>query len=183
MKFMPLPLSGAHIIIPEPRKDKRGLFARIFCADELKQIGHTKNIVQVNHSGTVKKGAVRGMHFQYSPKAEIKIIKCIRGAVFDVIVDIRLGSSTFLQWHGENLTSENMKMMYVPEGFAHGFQVLEENSELLYFHTEYYSPEHEGAVRHDDPMIGIDWPVGVTEVSERDKTHPLLNDDFAGVEI
>ena len=183
MHFTSLPLSGAYIIEPQPFKDKRGLFARIFCKDELKAVGHTKDIVQMNYSLTVEKGAVRGMHFQYPPKAEIKIVKCLRGAVFDVIIDLRRNSPTLLKWHGEILSDENMKMMYIPEGFAHGFQTLKENCELLYLHTEFYSPECEGGVRFDDPKVGIKWPLEVTDISERDKMHPLLSEDFSGIEF
>jgi len=182
MIFKSLPLSGAHIIIPEPYTDNRGRFSRIFCKQELQSIGFKGEIVQVNHSATVQKGAVRGMHFQYPPKAEIKMVKCIFGAVFDVMVDLRKDSPTFLRWHGETLSADNMNMMYIPEGFAHGFQVLEENSELLYFHSEFYSPEHEGGVRYNDPEIGIDWPIEIKDISERDKRHPLLGKDFSGIE-
>ena len=181
MKFTELPLLGSYIIEPEPYKDNRGLFARVFCKEELKAIGHTKDIVQINHSLTRQKGALRGMHFQYPPKAEIKIVKCLCGAVFDVIIDLRRDSLTFLKWYGEILSAENMKMMYIPEGFAHGFQTLKENCELLYLHTEFYSPEYEGGVRYNDPLIDISWPLEVRDVSERDKRHPLLGENFEGI--
>lgn len=181
MKFHDTSLKDAYIIEPEPFADHRGKFSRIFCRKELEQIGLQKEIVQINHSLTVQKGAVRGMHFQNPPKAEIKFVKCIRGAVFDVVTDLRHDSPTMLQWHGEVLTAENMKMMIVPEGFAHGFQTLEENCELLYFHTEFYSPEHEGGVRYDDPAVNISWPLEVTDVSERDQNHPLLSQNFKGI--
>jgi len=181
MKFHRTPLKNAYIIEPEPFADHRGKFSRIFCQNELKQIGLEKQIVQVNHSLTVQKGAIRGMHCQRPPKAEIKMVRCISGAVFDVIADLRKGSETFLKWHGEVLSSENMKMMYVPEGFAHGFQTLEENSELLYFHTEFYSPEHEGGIRYNDPAINISWHLEVKDVSERDQNHPLLSQDVKGI--
>jgi dTDP-4-dehydrorhamnose 3,5-epimerase len=121
------------------------------------------------------------MHFQYSPKAEIKMIKCMRGSVYDVIIDLRQDSSTFLKWYGEVLSAENMKMMYVPEGFAHGFQTLEENCELLYLHTEFYSPEHEGGVRYNDPKLEIKWPLEVTDISEKDRKYSLLGEDFEGI--
>lgn len=183
MEFFPLLLKGACIIVPETHSDTRGLFARLFCEKDLEPIGHTKRIVQINHSRTVKKGAIRGMHFQYPPKAEIKIIKCIRGSVFDVIIDLRKDSKTFLEWHSEILSYKNMKMMYAPEGFAHGFQTLEDNSELLYFHTEFYDPISEGAVRFDDPRINIQWPLEITDISERDSKHPVLEDDFEGIEL
>jgi len=181
MRTNKLPLEGAFVIEPEPFADDRGVFARVFCKQELQNILNGKNIVQINHSLTKQKGAIRGMHFQRPPKAEIKMVKCLRGSVFDVMIDLRQGSSTFLKWHGEVLSAENMKMMYVPEGFAHGFQTLEENSELLYFHTEFYSPEHEGRVRYNDPMINISWPLEITDVSERDQNHQLLSRDFKGI--
>lgn len=179
MKFIHLPLPDARLIVPEPFVDARGKFVRLFCRGEFDFLGKDKHVVQVNHSITLRQGAVRGMHFQRFPKAEIKIIKCIRGAIFDVIVDLRSNSPKFLSWHGEELSSENMKIMYVPEGFAHGFQALEDNVEIIYLNTEYYNPEYEKGVRYDDPLIGISWPIGVTEVSQKDSLHPLLTEDIA----
>ena len=183
MKILENPFKNAFVLQTEPYIDHRGKFARIYCQNDLKQIGHSKQIVQINHSLTRKSGAIRGMHFQYPPKAEIKMVKCLRGSVFDVIVDLRRDSDTLLQWYGEVLSDENLKMMYVPEGFAHGFQTLEENTELLYLHTEFYSPEHEGGVVYDDPMINIEWPLQVTEISEKDQKYPLLSEDFEGIRI
>ena len=181
MRINKLVLEGAFVIEPEPSTDDRGLFARIFCKEELQSILHGKSIVQVNHSMTRHKGAIRGMHFQRPPTAEIKMVKCLRGSVFDVMIDLRRDSSTFLKWHGEILSAENTKMMYIPEGCAHGFQILEQNSELLYLHTEFYSPEYEGGVRYDDPMITISWPLEVMDISKRDQNHPLLSHDFKGI--
>ena len=181
MRINKLPLEDAFVIEPEPFTDARGIFARVFCQHELQSVLHGKNIVQINHSMTRQKGAIRGMHFQWPPKAEIKMVKCLHGSVFDVMVDLRQGSSTFLKWYGEILSAENMKMMYVPEGFAHGFQTVEENCELLYLHTEFYSPEHEGGVRYDDPKVGIKWPLEITDVSESDQNHQLLSRDFKGI--
>ena len=174
MNIKQTPLKDAFIIEPEPFRDDRGLFARVFCKQELRDILRGKNIVQVNHSMTRQKGAIRGMHFQRPPRAEVKMVKCLSGSVFDVMIDLRSDSSTFLNWHGEKLSAENMKMMYIPEGFAHGFQTLEQNSELLYLHTEFYNPEYEGGVHYNDPKVGISWPLEVTDVSERDRNHPLL---------
>ena len=182
MKIYPLPLKDAHIIEPEPFEDIRGSFSRVFCQHELKNILHGKNIVQINHSLTRQKGVIRGMHFQRSPKAEIKMVKCLRGSVFDVMIDLRSDSSTFLNWHGEKLSAENMKMMFIPEGFAHGFQTVEDNCEVLYLHTEFYSPEYEGSVRYDDPMINISWPLRVSDISEKDRKHGLLKEGFKGAE-
>ena len=153
----------------------------MFCQQELGQLLERRSIVQINHSLTVRKGTIRGLHFQSPPKAEKKFVRCLRGSVFDVAVDLRYGSPTFLKWHGERLSEENMKTMYVPEGFAHGFQTLDENTELMYLHTEYYSPEHEGAVRYDEPMISIAWPLESTDISDRDRSHELLRDGFKGI--
>ena len=183
MKFFQTPLQNAFLLEPEPFVDGRGRFSRIFCQQELKQIGHEKPIVQINHSLTRRKGALRGMHFQHPPKAEIKIVKCLRGSIFDVVIDLRHNSPTFLQWYGDTLSAENLKMMYIPEGFAHGFQTLEDNSELLYFHTEFYSPEHEEGVRYNDPMINISWLLEVSDISARDQGHPLLSKDFEGIAL
>lgn len=181
MRINKLSLEDAFVIEPELVTDNRGIFARVFCRRELKNILHGKNIVQINHSLTKQKGAIRGMHFQYPPKSEKKMVKCMHGSVFDVMIDLRQRSSTFLKWHGEILSAENMKMLCIPEGFAHGFQTLEENCELLYLHTEFYSPEHEGGVRYNDSMVNISWPLEVTDVSERDQKHQSLSRDFKGI--
>jgi len=175
------PLQAAYVLVPEPIVDRRGKFARVYCRQELEQIGHHKPIVQINHSLTRRKGAIRGMHFQYPPEAEIKIVKCVAGSVYDVIVDLRRNSPTFRKWHSEILSAENMKMMYVPEGFAHGFQTLDANSELLYLHTQFHNPQCEGGVRFDDPTLNISWPLEVTEISVRDGSRPLLSEDFEGI--
>jgi dTDP-4-dehydrorhamnose 3,5-epimerase len=174
-------LKDAFIIISEPFIDNRGMFERIFCKNEFNKIGLKKEIVQVNHSLTKKKGSIRGMHYQIPPFAEIKIVRCIKGSVFDVIIDIRKYSETFLKWQGEILSSENMKLIYIPEGFAHGFQTLEDDCELLYFHTESYNKNYERAIRYNDPLIGIKWKIDITEISEKDKNHLLLNKNFQGV--
>jgi dTDP-4-dehydrorhamnose 3,5-epimerase len=183
MKILASPFKNAFVLEQEPNIDHRGKFGRIYCQDELKQIEHHEQIVQINHSLTRKSGAIRGMHFQYPPKAEIKMVKCLCGSVFDVIVDLRSDSPTFLQWYGEVLSDDNLKMMYVPKGFAHGFQTLVENTELLYLHTEFYSPEHEGGVRYDDPILSIAWPLETTEISEKDQKYPLLSEAFEGIRI
>ena len=182
MQFRQLNTKDARLIYPEPHKDSRGLFSRVFCCREFGELGLSKNIVQVNHSLTRKAFAIRGMHYQDYPKAEIKMVKCIKGAVFDVIVDIRKNSPSFLEWASAILTAENMAMMFVPEGFAHGFQTLEPDTELLYFHTEFYSPEYENGIRFDDPAVGINWPELPSEMSEKDRDYPLLTNDFPGLE-
>jgi dTDP-4-dehydrorhamnose 3,5-epimerase len=183
MKVTEIPLQNAYVLEPEPVVDHRGKFARIYCRRELEKISHHKPIVQINHSLTTKKGAIRGMHFQYPPDAEIKMAKCVTGSVYDVVIDLRRNSPTFLRWHGEILSAKNMKMMYIPEGFAHGFQVIEADSELLYFSTQFYNPQHEGGVRFDDPVINICWPLKVTEISTRDRKHSLLPEDFEGIVV
>ena len=183
MKIKQTPLRGAYIIEPKPFKDDRGFFTRVFCKNELHPIFRDKNIVQINHSLTKQRGASRGMHFQYPPKAEIKIVKCLSGSVFDVIIDLHKYSPTFLEWHGEILSAKNMKVMYIPEGFAHGFQTLEDNCELLYLHTEFYSPDNEGGIRYDDPVVNVSWPLRITDISERDLNHPLMSSDFEGIDL
>lgn len=167
----------------QPVSDHRGAFARWFCQAELAEVLGSRSIVQINHSRTVSVGAVRGLHFQHHPHAEMKLIRCLRGRVFDVAVDLRQNSPTFLQWHAEELSGENQRMILIPEGFAHGFQVLEPDSELLYLHTAKYQKSSEGAVRYDDTLIGIDWPLPVTDVSERDQNHPPLSPSFSGVPL
>jgi dTDP-4-dehydrorhamnose 3,5-epimerase len=181
MTFTPTPLEGSYVIGLTPHSDERGWFARWYCKDEFANIGHTKEWVQMNHSFTVEKGALRGMHFQKSPYREIKLVRCIAGSVFDVIIDLRRGSAGFLTWFGVELSARNRNMLYIPEGFAHGFQVLEENSELIYLHTEVYVKDMEGGLRYDDPTLNIQWPLPVTILSERDAGHPFLTDHFKGI--
>jgi dTDP-4-dehydrorhamnose 3,5-epimerase len=183
MKFTGTGLEGAFIIDPGTAEDARGRFSRLICLQELREIGHTENFVQINYSYTRQAGSVRGLHFQVPPTAEIKIVKCIRGAVYDVIVDIRRNSATFLSWYSRKLTELKMEMMYIPKGFAHGFQSLHPHSELIYFHSECYSPDHEGALRFDDPRLSIKWPLPVADISLRDAAHALLDDAFKGLDV
>lgn len=183
MNITPLPLAGAHLVGTTPHGDHRGHFARLFCAREMADAGLNTEVVQANHSLTMAAGAVRGMHFQRPPMAEVKMLRCVRGAVFDVIVDIRLGSPTYMKWHGEILSAENMRLIYVPEGFAHGFQALEPASEVMYLVSQFYSPELEGGLRHDDPAIGIEWPLPIADVSQKDAAQPLVADGFVGIDM
>ncbi|MEW5815845.1 MAG: dTDP-4-dehydrorhamnose 3,5-epimerase [Spirochaetota bacterium] len=183
MNFFPLSPTGAYYIELDPKGDARGSFTRLLCMDELKKIGHIKQIVQVNHSYSQSKGTIRGLHFQYQPYEEIKLVICIRGKVFDVIVDLRSGSPTFLKWQSLELSMENRRMMYIPEGFAHGFQTLEDETELLYFHTAYYAPDYEGGVLYNDQKLGIAWPLAASEISARDLKHKKIADDFKGIEL
>ena len=163
--------------------DDRGFFTRSYCSEIFKQINIVKPITQINHSLTSKIGAIRGMHFQDHPYTEIKMVRCISGEVFDVAVDLRKDSETFLKWHGEYLNSKNFKMMIIPEGFAHGFQVIKANSELLYFHTESYNKNSERGIMFNDKKIKINWPLDVTEISARDQCHVLIDDYFKGIAI
>jgi len=181
LNFFETPLKGSFIIKPKIYEDDRGWFSRIFCENDFEQIGHSKKIVQINHSFTKNKAAVRGMHYQNPPMAEIKMVKCLRGSVYDVIIDLRKGSDTFLKWYGETLTAKNGYLIYIPEGFAHGFQTLEPNCELMYFHTEFYNPSYEEAISFNDPEIGIQWPLNVNMISKKDRNHSLLSKNFEGI--
>ena len=183
MKFIPTAISGLYEIELNVFKDNRGWFARTYCKNEFAEIGHNKEWTQLNHSFTAKKGAIRGMHYQIAPFHEIKMVRCIAGAVYDVAVDLRSGSPTFLHWHGTILSAENKRMLYIPEGFAHGFQTLEEHSELIYHHTSFYTPNSEGGLRYDDPKLAIPWPLPLSEISERDLNHPLLNSTFESIKL
>lgn len=181
MKFLETSLRGCYIVEVTPHIDSRGWFTRTFCDDEFKKIGFEDSWVQHNHSFTSKKGTIRGMHFQKMPAGETKLIRCSAGSVFDVAVDLRPDSPTYLQWHGEILSSENRKMILIPKGFAHGFQTLTDNVELIYCHSEHYQPNLEAGLNYLDPKLEIRWPLEISEISERDKEHPLINSNFEGI--
>ncbi len=183
VNIVPTPLSGVVIVQTKQIEDERGAFRRLFCDNELQAIVDQRKVVQINQSRTKQVGAVRGMHFQRSPHAEVKLIRCLRGRVWDVAVDLREDSPTFLRWHAEILSPENAHMLVVPEGCAHGFQVLEPDSELLYLHTAHYEPSAEGGVRHDDPLVGIEWPLEIRQLSQRDQSYPLLTSNFHGISV
>ena len=183
MNVVQTPIPGAVVVQTRAHQDARGAFARLFCADELADVIGPRKIVQINQSRTRHPGAVRGMHFQRPPHAEMKLVRCIRGRVWDVVVDLRAGSPTFLHWHAQELDAQSAHMLVIPEGCAHGFQVLEADSELLYLHTAFYTPASESGVRHDDPRLGIRWPLTATDLSPRDSAHALLPDDFAGIQV
>lgn len=172
MKFNPTPLSGAYTIDLEKREDDRGFFARLFCVNEFDQAGLDRTIVQINNSLSKDKGTLRGIHYQLAPKAETKIVRCIRGSLYDVIVDLRPGSPTFLKWFGAKLSAENRTMMFVPKGFGHAFLTLEEDTEAFYMVTEFYAPELERGLRWNDPKIGIEWPIEPVIISDKDQRHP-----------
>ena len=175
------PLAGLCVLQRQPLRDSRGFLERIYCAEELAPLTRDRAIVQINHTHTAARGTVRGMHYQLPPHAETKFVSCLRGEVFDVAVDIRAGSPTFLQWHGEKLTGDNHKTLLIPEGFAHGFQALSEDCEMLYFHTMAYDPTAECGLNANDPRLAICWPLTVGGQSLRDLDHPLVDRLFAGV--
>lgn len=178
MIFSPTKLSGSYIVDPTLFEDNRGWFARVYCKNEFAQIGHVEEWVQINHSFTAVKGTIRGMHFQRAPFSEIKMVRCIAGAVYDVIVDLRKNSATYFQWFGMELSANNKKMLYIPEGFAHGFQTLSKDAELIYHHSQFYTPGTEGGILFNDPAVGIQWPLSLNEISERDTSHPVIDKNF-----
>lgn len=183
MKLLTTPIDGVFVAETTPYADQRGMFVRSYCERELAAAIGERRIVQINMSRTRAVGAVRGLHFQRPPHAEMKLIRCVKGKVFDVAVDLRVGSPTFLHWHAEELSPDNARMMIIPEGCAHGFQALATDSELLYLHTAFYAPESEGAVLYSDARLNIAWPLHVTDLSDRDRKHPPLTADFAGISL
>jgi dTDP-4-dehydrorhamnose 3,5-epimerase len=177
MIFTPASVDGAYVIDVEPREDERGFFARVWCEREFAEHGLTTRLVQWNLAFSHRRGTLRGLHFQSPPHAEAKLVRCTRGAIYDVIVDLRPASPTFTQWLGVELTADNRRMLYVPEGCAHGYQTLVDNTETLYPVTEFYTPEAEAGVRWDDPAFGIEWPDAKGALlSEKDRSWP----DYAG---
>lgn len=181
MKIIPTAIAGVVAVETTMRTDHRGEFTRLYCERELAECLGSKHIVQVNRSLTRAVGAVRGMHYQRPPHAETKLIRCIRGRVWDVAVDLRKESPTFLEWTAQELSPANGLMLVVPERCAHGFQVLEPDSELLYLHTEFYAPAAEGGIAPTDPAVAIEWPLPIVDLSERDKSHAPLAPDFVGI--
>jgi dTDP-4-dehydrorhamnose 3,5-epimerase len=177
------PLSALKVLVRLPIQDSRGYFERLFCTSELRPfLPAEKRIEQVNHTLTITRGTVRGMHFQHPPHAEVKIVSCLRGEVFDVAVDLRRESPTFLRAHGTTLSAENHQSMLIPERFAHGFQTCTDDVELLYFHTAAYRPDDEGGLNALDPRLDIPWPEPICERSARDLAYPFLTDGFAGLD-
>lgn len=177
------PLFGLQILQRKPISDSRGALERLFCSNELQKLVPGKSIAQVNHTLTARSGTVRGMHFQHPPHAETKFVSCLRGEIFDVAVDLRHNSPSFLHWHAEVLSAINHKTLVIPEGFAHGFQTLTDDCEILYFHTASYHPEAEGGLNAQDPRLAIAWPFPVVELSQRDAAHSLISDVFTGVAL
>lgn len=174
MNIIPLRLSGAAIIDLQRRGDDRGFFARTFCAETFRAHGLPDSFVQANMSWSARAGTLRGLHYQKAPYAEDKLIRCVRGAVFDVLVDLRADSPTFLQWEGIELTAENRRQVLIPKGFAHGFQSLVDDTEVAYQVSAAYAPEAEAGLRWDDPVLRITWPLTPSELSDKDRNWPDL---------
>lgn len=178
----PTDVEGLWVIERAPIEDARGSFCRVFEPSVFEEWGWDGPVRQVNHSCTAQRGAVRGMHFQLPPHDETKLVTCLAGEVYDVAVDLRRGSPTFLSSFGTHLSADNRKSLLIPRGFAHGFQALTDNVELLYLHDRDYAPTHEGGLLPTDPRLGIDWPIPISQMSERDLTHKPIEDDFEGID-
>ena len=178
-----LPLAELKRVERQRLGDARGFLSRLFCAEELASAGWGKPIAQINQTVTAKRGTVRGLHFQRPPQAEMKLVSCLRGEVWDVAVDLRTGSKTFLRWHAERLSADNGCSLLIPEGFAHGLQTLTDDVELLYCHSAAYSADAEAGLNPNDARLSVAWPLPITELSARDAQHPMLNDQFAGVAL
>jgi dTDP-4-dehydrorhamnose 3,5-epimerase len=182
-KITELSMTGLKLVERQRLSDMRGFFTRLFCAEDLAEAGWETQIAQINHSYSHGRGTVRGMHFQYPPYAERKLVNCVRGKVWDVAVDLRVDSVTFLRWHAEELSAENGKALLIPEGFAHGFQALTDDVELLYCTSEAYHPEAEAGLDPRDPELAISWPLEITVLSTKDANHPQIDENFEGVRI
>jgi len=172
MIFNETPVQGAYVIDLEKKGDDRGFFARVFCQNEFHEQGLTTDFVQVNNSRSATKGTLRGMHFQRPPKAETKLVRCIHGSLYDVVLDLRENSHTFGKSFGAELSADNRRMMYVPKGCAHGFLTLTDDVEAFYFVDAFYGPDLEGGVRWNDPAFNIEWPIEPTVISDKDRNHP-----------
>ena len=177
------PISGLQIIQRHPFRDSRGSFDRLFCQTESSSLLPGRDIRQINYSFTQRRGTVRGLHFQYPPHAEMKVVTCLSGRVWDVAVDLRRNSSTFLKYHAVLLSADNHRSYIIPEGFAHGFQTLSPDCEMLYFHTADYKTEAEGALNACDPKLAITWPEPITDRSERDTSHAMITNQFHGIDL
>jgi dTDP-4-dehydrorhamnose 3,5-epimerase len=176
-----LPLAGLALVERKPIGDQRGFLSRIFCAEDLAACGWLKPVAQINHTYTRGKGTVRGLHFQREPYCEAKLVSVLRGEILDVAIDLRADSPTFLHWHGEVLSAENHRAMLIPEGFAHGFQALSDDVEMLYCHSIAYHPRSEGGLNPSDSRLAIEWPLAISEMSPRDRELPFVDDNFSGL--
>jgi len=183
MDFIPTPINGLYVVSVKKLVDERGIFARTYCKTDFKKIGFDKEFVQFNHSFNKSIGTIRGMHFQKIPFAETKLIRCVQGAVYDVAVDIRKDSSTFLQAFGIELNEDNMLSILIPEGFAHGFQTLQDNTALIYHHTAFYTPGADFGFRFNDTALNIKWQMPAVNVSDKDKSYDLIDKNFKGLII
>jgi dTDP-4-dehydrorhamnose 3,5-epimerase len=179
----PTGIAGVQVVRRKRIGDARGYLERLFCAGDLADVMGNRSIMQINRTRTVGRGTVRGMHFQYSPAAETKFVTCLSGELFDVAVDLRAGSSTYGRWHGEVLSAAQPTTLVIPEGAAHGFQVLSDECELLYLHTASYDPANESGVNACDPLLAINWPLPVGLRSDRDQGLPRLGDQFYGIPV
>ena len=181
--FIATPLIDLVVVQHNALEDHRGFLSRFYCAEEFHGAGIDKPIAQINHTLTRKRGAVRGLHFQHPPHAETKLVTCLKGEILDVAVDLRRDSPTFLHWYGEILSAANRKSLLIPEGYAHGFQTLTEDCEVIYLHTVSYHPEAEGALNVFDPRLNIAWPLPIFDLSDRDRNHPFVESNFQGIVI
>lgn len=181
MKFHDTPLPGLRLVESDVRADHRGRFERVYCEKAMASLHPRLRVAQANLSTTLGKGSLRGLHYQAAPALEAKLVRCLQGKVFDVAVDLRAGSPTFLKWHAVELSGGGPYALFIPEGFAHGFQVLSDEAQLLYFHTAAWSAGCEGGLRHDDPSLSIQWPLPAAAISDRDLNHPLLDAGFTGL--
>lgn len=177
------PLAGLKIVERQQLGDSRGFLSRLFCAEELAAAGWHRPVVQINQTLTQKQGTIRGMHYQKPPHAEMKLVTCLRGAIWDVAVDLRHSSPTYLQWHAQELSADNHRALLIPEGFAHGFQTLTDNCELIYLHSRAYTPDAESGLNATDPQLSINWPQPMTELSARDAQQPMIDPQFRGVTL
>jgi dTDP-4-dehydrorhamnose 3,5-epimerase len=177
------PLEGLAVVERIRREDERGFLVRMFCKEEMAVAGWNKDVVQINETHTIQAGTVRGMHFQLPPHAEMKLVSCLKGEVLDVAVDIREGSPTFLQWHGEILSADNCRSLMIPEGFAHGFQTLSPDVQMLYVHSSLYNPEYERGLNPLDKKLNIKWPQVINGMSEKDRSASSLDSEFKGVQL
>ncbi len=183
LNLRPTPIAGLMVVESVPKIDERGSFRRLYCTDELSDLLEGRVVVQVNQSSTRIAGTVRGLHYQVPPHAEMKVVRCLRGRVWDVAVDLRAASPTFLRWHAEELSPENGRAFMIPEGFAHGFQTLTPDCDMLYLHTAAYVSVSEAGVHCEDSRLAVRWPLPINELSVRDQHLPTLSDNFEGCSL
>lgn len=177
------PLAGLTHVVSRRLGDERGHLARVFCMDELRAAGWSGPVAQANITHTRQRGTVRGLHFQHPPHAEMKLVRCLRGEVWDVAVDLRQGSPSFLQWHAQRLSADRLNALLIPEGFAHGFQTLSDDVEMLYLHSQAHAPDSEGGLNVLDPRLAVNWPLPLSTLSERDRSRPFLTASFEGLRL